>query len=1507
MLIRKGIISILLLLLALQLANAQRLKEFSSTSEEYPNKIFEIFKSNLKDEEEDFLNKFFQAWEIDSAFSEEEKQNIIAISNKMLQARARSRPHMYAYLSSLMAFKTNSHSIDSYQQWELALLKILSADRVSLSSLSNLFKSTCFLLEDKKIAVSASTTWKIERADFSFRFQDQLYVDVDETNLTCLSKRDSIIIYKTKGVLNLDENKWRGQGGMVTWERSGFPREQVNASLEDYMIELKKSEYTADSVVFTDKRYFDEVLTGRLQDKVMVIRSSSKASYPRFDSYKKDFQIDDLYENIDYRGGMSVQGAQLIGRGSNEGDAELYFYRNDTLKLIAGSHYFTFQKEKVLSSSASIKIYLEKDSIYHGDLAMQFKIDERELSLTKTDKFTSLGSYSNSYHMLDMNFEQLTWNIDEPEALLTMARGASTGRASFESFNFFDYSRFNKIRGMDVEHPLFVLKDFAEYNYSKEFPVSALADYLKQSIHQVKQMLMRMAFMGFVFYDEETEWVKLRPRLYDFINSSVGKIDYDVIFLESVTDAPLENAKLNMRNFDLSVNGVPEIRLSTAQNVVIYPKNNQITFKRNRNFEFDGVIQAGLFTFYGENFFFHYDSFKIALRNVDSLYARVETGKVDNFGLPVTRNIKNLVQHVTGDIMLDDPKNKSGNKDFPEYPIFNSYENSFVFYDNIAIQEGKYPKTDFYFEIYPFSLDSIDNMKKESLGFEGKFVSAGIFPELEQKLVVQSDYSLGFVQETASEGIPVYDGKGMYYSTIQLSNKGLIGAGRIDYLTSISYSDEFKFYPDSVNGDLTRFVVNRQTTGVQYPQVENKDLYMHWLPLDDEMYSYQRATPFTILTDTTTLAGDLKLEPTGLTGWGIMDLKSANLTSSLFEYEAFEIQADTADFDLKSLYKEGYTVLTENIKAHVNYQEKKGTFNSNNDLTLVKFPENRYVSYLDYFVWVMTENKLNMGSNNPMTEKFTFDDPGSGEDLIGARYLSLDPKQDSVNFVSPFASYDYEKNEIDATEVKYIDIADSRIIPNEGRVVVKDDGFLKKMEGAIIEANRNTKYYQIYDALVNVYSRLNFDGSGYYDYVDENEEVQPIFFSEISVDTGMQTTALGTILEPDNFTLSPYFRYQGRVKLHARKELLIFDGAVQIVQECENLQTSWLSFNAEIDPLNIFIPVPTQPKDINLQNTFVGLYMTSDSIHIYPAFISGRKNYNDIQLATAEGYLYYLKDSGYYEIASKDKLYNRKAPGNYFRLERNGCDIFGEGEIDLGMDLGQVKVSSQGTVRGNLAENKYTFNVMMGVDFMLDEESLNLMGHEMDSVEGLEIVDITREQYIKNMETMLGQKIATKVSEDVSLYGDLMEIPPEIKKTMIITNVSLTWNDNTNSYQSDGKLGIGFMNGIQVNKQTEGYVEIVRKRSGDLMDIYLKPDDRTWYYFGYSRGVMQTLSSNRIYVNYIKELNPNRRSMDVKSGETSYIYMLASDHKMAVFLRRYRDKDEAGLEEYPDEEIPDTR
>ena len=123
-------------------------------------------------------------------------------------------------------------------------------------------------------------------------------------------------------------------------------------------------------------------------------------------------------------------------------------------------------------------------------------------------------------------------------------------------------------------------------------------------------MIFPLAIKGFLFYDVPTETIELKSRLFDNLSASIGKIDYDVLRFYSRTEAPLENATLDLRNNDLKINGIPQVFVSDSQNVAIIPKGESIILKRNRNFQFDGTVSAGLFTFYGKNFFFNYDEFK---------------------------------------------------------------------------------------------------------------------------------------------------------------------------------------------------------------------------------------------------------------------------------------------------------------------------------------------------------------------------------------------------------------------------------------------------------------------------------------------------------------------------------------------------------------------------------------------------------------------------------------------------------------------------------------------------------------------------------------------------------------------------------------------------------------------------------------------------------------------------------------------------------------------------------
>ena len=141
---------------------------------------------------------------------------------------------------------------------------------------------------------------------------------------------------------------------------------------------------------------------------------------------------------------------------------------------------------------------------------------------------------------------------------------------------------------------------------------------LRYRLPQIQAMMFNLANMGFISYDLDNNKVYIKEKIYYFLLSRAGKVDYDVIQFNSVTKDE-NNATINLLNFDLKLNGVKTVYLSDSQNVYIYPKDEQLVVKKNRDFDFDGRIHAGLFDFYGKLFSFSYDKFKIDMPVSDSM------------------------------------------------------------------------------------------------------------------------------------------------------------------------------------------------------------------------------------------------------------------------------------------------------------------------------------------------------------------------------------------------------------------------------------------------------------------------------------------------------------------------------------------------------------------------------------------------------------------------------------------------------------------------------------------------------------------------------------------------------------------------------------------------------------------------------------------------------------------------------------------------------------------------
>ncbi len=138
---------------------------------------------------------------------------------------------------------------------------------------------------------------------------------------------------------------------------------------------------------------------------------------------------------------------------------------------------------------------------------------------------------------------------------------------------------------------------------------------------------------------------------------------------------------------------------------------------------------------------------------------------------------------------------------------------------------------------------------------------------------------------------------------------------------------------------------------------------------------------------------------------------------------------------------------------------------------------------------------------------------------------------------------------------------------------------------------------------------------------------------------------------------------------------------------------------------------------------------------------------------------------------------------------------------------------------------------------------------------------------------------------------------------LFLNDVNLYWNESSSSFRSKGRIGIGFIGVQPVNIYVDGFIEIQRRRSGDMFDIYLKADESTWYYFSYIRGNMMVQSADIDFNTYIADLKQKIRKHPDSSVRIPYTYMISVEDRLERFLRRMTGEEDPGIDESTEESL----
>jgi hypothetical protein len=1530
-----------ILLLSITVAHAQ---SYSNNREKFVKEIQKIMKEYGKSDVDDFLKKELAITLLETSdFSDAYFTKMVETCNLMESKKLKPYPEIFQYVFSVYSFVKAKQPQASFNAWHSSVDKML--DSKNVPKFKDFIELSAGFFSQRKISEESGFSWFYRGGTYSFEFTDKPFMKLEGGNLVCLVENtdkksknlfiDSIVVVGSKGTYDPVIKRYLGDGGNITWEKVGLPKDKTFAQLKKYTVSLKTSNLSVDTVLLTTP-YFAKPIMGQFSERAFKINREEDRIYPSFISFEKRLKIKNIHPNVDYDGGFSLRGRDFVGVGTAKEPANVIVYKDNKPFGLFSSQLFVVNQEKIASylSTATIRI-TQNDSIYHPGLDMLYEVEKKSLSLVRGKSGISQAPFLNSYHMVDMYVPKLMWLEKDSELLLTYDFGMSQEQkfARLESRNFFDSKLYDYLQAMESVHPLVGLYNYT-YKYG-EYTISegTAASALSKTIEQAKPTLLLLSSYGFISYDTDAKTVTVNEKLLNFIGAKSGKKDYDNLsFISDLRPAAMTGytpeqisknpklqelellikkkneerkafknfGKINLITLEIDLVAVDKVEISQPQNTLVFPDGNKVVVRKNRDFDFSGWVNAGKLEIKTYEAKYDYESNKINLLKTDIGFFRVRplTEKDGKESIVMGSSLAGIV----GVIAVDAPNNRAGtDKKVQNYPILTVENQSKVYYSDKSIYRGAYDSTRFYFTVDPFVKDSLDNFKEKRLKLKGELTSAGIFPKFRDTLVIMPDYSFGFSTKAPASGYDFYSSKSKYENKIVLSNNGLQGAGKIEFIHSVSESNAFTFLPDSTLG-FAKFTNKPIEVGVQYPDVTSPNAYITYIPKQQMLKAASTQTDLlTMFNDEAKLKGTALLTDKGMTGYGIINLKEANLQSDRYTFKRWDADADTAIFNLKNKYQEEgedpLSFKTDNVKAHVSFKDRQGVFNSNSGESKVYFPVNQYMCKMDKFTWYMDEEAIEMSKGgNEAKADINID---SGLDIATPNFFSTHPKQDSLQFRVPRAKFSMKEKTIYCSKTQYIDVADARIFPDSMKVTIRKKAELEPLNNSKIVANYVSKYHHFEKANTVITARRAYTSVGDYPYYDADSLKTIIKMDRIYVDSTYQTIATGKIASDMNFKLSKQFDYYGDVKIKAATPLITFTGATRIMHTCSNFTKSWMSFTSEINPKNIQIPVSNNMKTLEGLPISAGIVWRDsrdpDSVKLYPTFLSSLVSEKDPIVITANGMLQYDPKMKEYQIASTEKLINREAAGNFVALHVPSCSLNGTGKINLGNDFGEVKVETVGVVNYTQKTGQTTMNLTAKFTVPIDKNTWEAIAEKINKVEGLTPLDLNKTTIEQAYVEWINRTAADKFKEEFISKGSVKKVPKEFESALVISGLKLISFDNKDNVQKglitdseDAVVVSMFDKSVMKYLPLKAFFQQVYSENvtGDKFNIFISAPGGNEYFWDYSmtkkEGELRIITNDGEYEKALAEIKEDKKK------SKNFRYEISSNRVLlGMFMRLF--------------------
>jgi len=1479
---------------------AQSIQSFPEPNGEFIDQV-EVFMTTSKNKKYISAFKDFKKFYTSGVLSEEEMMLVKTTSNEMLGFKMSVGPYFVDYYNSLAALKKADNSEANFKDYHAVLNGMLAdVDGRKITPYRNLLEFANYFFNDGTIKYSsAGVNWFAKSPDFDFEYKEgKPKISFEKLDLVGVRKADSIAIRGTSGEYFPLETNWEGRGGKVDWERVNFANCYVE--LPRYTVNTKKALYEVPATKLFFKEYFpDGPITGTFQDKILTGNAATEGSYPRFKSDEPRLKIKDLGGNIRYEGGFRLQGGTIYGYGSEDAPANVWINHIGKEVYLGSSELFIVKKlEKIVAEKVESKLVYDKDTLYHPSVNLTYKIPEKALSLKRGKNGSDQTLFIDDYHDFRVDAPTIDWKIETDSIILGIERPSFASsiekKVTFQSKEYFDEIEFEKIQNISNSNPLIIMMIVSDKEGTNVLDAEFLARKINPrfTIDNVQSLFYDLVAKGFITFDKDKNEVVLLDKLFHYTDSSAEKKDYDVLNVVSETDA--SNAILNIATKKYEVTGVNNVEFSRKQKVAAKPYKGYLQLHKERSVFFDGKLFAGFGIFDGSDFTFEYDPFTVKMDSIRYFDLYVPTGAEDKNGVKEATSLSSRIENTNGYLQIDAPSNKSGLEDLENFPSIHTKGPAYVYYDYKDTQNGAYRRDSFYFELDKFDFKSLDNFVAASVAFKGSLISAGIFPDFEETIVIQEDdSSLGFTTQTTGSGFPTYQDKGLYNGELNLSNKGLLGIGNVNYLNASIDSEDIIFKPKQMLASAKTFHIDEERSVEPHtPQVDGNEVTIDWLPYRDSMYVTSTEDPFAFYKEPNYLLdGKVVLTPDGVKGQGVFEWDAGRMRSKLFSFGAFSSTSDTTSIQIKALDEGNLAFDSKNVNADVDFDAQLGKFKANSDTVITRLPYNQYATTMNEFEWDMKDQTIFFLPKETGPNYFT----------------SIHPNQDSLQFEGKDAFYDLKTSELAVGGVELIETADAYVYPKDEAVEIRANAVISELEDATIIANTTNKNHIIKRATVNIKGRKEYQASGYYEYNVAGKEQEILFSNIIGQPVGkgkrsekkLVTRGQGEIPDGDNFYIDDKITYKGSIGLNAEVVDLTFDGFARM--EAQYLPNSeWFKIDCEAKKENLLIPFD-EPKNFDGVPLRAGMFLSKESIIIYPRMLNPLYFRKDRAIIDAVGFLRYEDKVDNFVFGDSLKILGESPRGNMLKFSDSDGKIYAEGKMNLGTGLPSLfKIEAAGNMSTSLqayqdslaspGNIEMEINVMHGMTFEIPDKLKKIMINDLiNSNFVIEEANYRKDNFYHRAISEFVPEEAGYADVITRMKNGVLEFPKGYNEQLLMFGQTpMKWDFDYQSFVSlkEKNFLISF-DGNRVGRALKSYIEYKMPSNNDdrLYVLLVAPNDY-YYFFGYKQGVLNVVSNNSRFNDAVAGLKDKEKRFKKKDEE--YEIQLVDPSSATSFINRIK-------------------